>query len=71
MFGLAAMVEVREKAAAFAAGFDPAVVSAADAEKVAQEALRVANMMSSVAALATRRAAEAGLWRQHGERSPA
>jgi hypothetical protein len=71
MVGVAAVVEVREKVAALAVAFDPALVTAADAQRIVEEATRAGHMLATVAALAAGRVAETELWRRNGDRSPA
>ena len=71
MVGVAAVMEVRDQVAALAAGFDPALLSVADAERVVEAMARVENMAATVRALAARRVAETEHWRRRGDRSPA
>ncbi|MDP9389395.1 MAG: hypothetical protein M3Q48_16140, partial [Actinomycetota bacterium] len=71
MFGLAKMREIREGVAAYAAGFDPGLVSAADAQRIVEDAAAAENMLDTVKAMAARRVAETELWRCQGDRSAA
>jgi hypothetical protein len=53
------------------AGFDPAVVTAADSARVVNDDAAVEAMASTLKALAAARAADGGGWRRAGHRSPA
>ena len=55
----------------FASRFDPALVSARDAERVLDDAAAIKNMAATVEALAAARVAETEVWREHGDRSAA
>jgi hypothetical protein len=57
--------------AAFAAGFEPALVSAGEAEGVMERAARMEHICATVKALAAARVAETELWRGGGDRTPA
>jgi hypothetical protein len=65
------LAEIRAGVAAFAASFDAALISPADAEKVVKEAAAIENIAATVKALAAARAAKGGEWRRNGARSPA
>src|ERR1700736_832453 len=66
--GLAELLAATE---AFAAGFDPAVLTGADTARVMRDAAVMENMWATVKALAASWAADTGMWRQAGDRSPA
>src|SRR3954468_2014761 len=55
----------------FAAGFEPALISAAEAEGVMERAARIEHAAATVKALAAARMAETELWQAGGDRSPA
>jgi len=55
----------------FASGFEPAVISAAEAEKVMERAARIEHAAAAVKALAAARMSETELWGLGGDRSPA
>ena len=65
------MTEIRAEVAAFAASFDPALVSPSDAERVVEHTSAAINMLEAVRALAAARAAEGGSWQRTGAPSPA
>src|SRR5947199_5756043 len=65
------LVELEKAMAAFAAGFDAALISAAQAEGVMERAARIEHMAATVKALAAARMAETELWSLGGDRSPA
>jgi len=65
------IAELRECLSGYAAGFDAAVLSAAQAEAVVEEASRIEKMAATLKALAAARLAETGSWREEGERSAA
>ena len=71
MFGVAGMREVREAVGTYAGGFDPALVTAADAQRIVEEAVAAENMLATVRALAAKRVAETEVWRKEGDVSPA
>ena len=71
MFAVAGMEEIRGAVGAYAAGFDPALVSAAEAQRIVSEAVAAENMLATVRGLAARRLSETELWRNQGDRSPA
>ena len=71
MFGVAGIREVRKSIAAYAAGFDAALVTCADAKSIVAEAVAAENMLATIKAMAARRAAECGSWRTEGDRSAA
>lgn len=62
---------MRAAVSRFAAGFDPALISAADAERIVVDAAAVENMLATVKALAAARVAETELWRGRGDASAA
>jgi hypothetical protein len=55
----------------FASGFEPALISAAEAEGVMERAARIEHAAATVKALAAARMAETELWEAGGDRSPA
>ena len=63
--------ELRKFLAEYAAGFDAALLTAAQAERVVDEASSIERIASTVKALAAARVAETGGWRAEGDRSPA
>ena len=63
--------ELREAMGAYAAGFDAALISVADAERVVEEATAIGNAAAAVKALAAVRLSETEAWRGEGDRSPA
>ncbi|HEX6595621.1 MAG TPA: hypothetical protein VF045_01710, partial [Acidimicrobiales bacterium] len=71
MFGVAAVVAVREKVAELAAHFDPALLSAADAAAVVEQLCAAEHMLATLKALAAKRMCDTEVWRRHGDRSPA
>ncbi|HET7488826.1 MAG TPA: DUF222 domain-containing protein [Acidimicrobiales bacterium] len=71
MFGVAEIQELRTAVARFAGGFDPALVSPADAQSIVEEAAAAEHMLATVRALAAKRLADSEVWRRQGERSAA
>ncbi|MGI8684572.1 MAG: hypothetical protein ACR2MO_05695, partial [Acidimicrobiales bacterium] len=67
MFGVAGMREIREAVGAYAAGFDAALVTAADAQRIVEDAVAAENMLATVKAMAARRVSETDLWRKEGD----
>ena len=65
------LVELERAMAAFAAGFDAALISAAQAEGVMERAARIEHMAATVKGLAAARMCETELWSLGGDRSPA
>ena len=65
------IAELRESLGEYAAGFDAAVLSAAQAADVVEQASRIEKMAATVKALAAARVAETGSWRTEGDRSAA
>ncbi|MEA2971775.1 MAG: hypothetical protein QOG82_233 [Actinomycetota bacterium] len=65
------IAELRESLSTYAAGFDAAVLSAAEAKEVVEQASRIEKIAATVKALAAARMAESGSWRTEGERSAA
>ncbi len=55
----------------YASRFDPALVSARDAERVLDDAAAIKNMAATVEALAAARVAETAVWRERGDRTAA
>src|ERR1043165_7795254 len=55
----------------FAAGFEPALISAAEAEAVMERATRIEHMAATVKALAAARMSQTELWGMGGDKSPA
>ncbi len=68
MVGIA---ELRETLSGYAARFDAAVLSAAQAEEVVDQASRIEKIAATIKALAAARLADTGSWRAEGERSAA
>ena len=60
------IAELRESLGEYAAGFDAAVLSAAQAAEVVEQASRIEKMAATVKALAAARVAESGSWRSRG-----
>ncbi|MGI8686928.1 MAG: DUF222 domain-containing protein, partial [Acidimicrobiales bacterium] len=71
MFGMAGMREIREAVGAYAAGFDPALVTAADAQRIVEDAVAAENMLATLKAMAARRVSETDQWRKEGDASAA
>ncbi|MGQ0520444.1 MAG: hypothetical protein ACT4PX_04720 [Actinomycetota bacterium] len=71
MFGGWTMETIREAVGAYAGAFDPALVSAADAQRIVAVAAVAEHMLAGVKAMAAARVAETELWRKEGDRSPA
>ena len=65
------IAELRESLSDYAAGFDPALLSPSQAERVVDEASRIENIAATLKALAAARVAETGSWRAAGDRSAA
>ena len=65
------MHEVREVVGRYAGGFDAAVVSTADAQRIVVDATAAANMLATVVALAAKRVADTEGWRSCGDASAA
>ena len=65
------IAELRESLSEYAAGFDAAVLSAAQAAEVVEQASRIEKMAATVKGLAAARVAETGSWRTEGDRSAA
>jgi hypothetical protein len=63
--------ELEEAAKAFAASFDPRLLSPRDAERVLSSASVIRNVFDGVCMLASARAAESGQWRRDGARTEA
>jgi hypothetical protein len=59
------------EAEAFAARFDPQLLSGAEAGRVRECATALKNLCAAVEARAAAREAECGAWRRAGDRSPA
>ncbi|HUQ63914.1 MAG TPA: DUF222 domain-containing protein [Acidimicrobiales bacterium] len=62
---------LREAMGVYAAGFDPALISASDAGLVVEHASAIERMAATVKALAAARVSETSLWRKDGDGSPA
>src|SRR5262245_41456293 len=71
VFGLDAMRAVREAVGRYAAGFDAALGTCADAARIAEEAIAAENMLATIKAMAAQRASESGSWKGSGHRSAA
>src|SRR5256714_8732642 len=65
------LAELGRAMGAFASGFEPALLSASQAEGVMERAARIEHMAATVKALAAARMAETELWSLGGDRSPA
>jgi hypothetical protein len=65
------LIELEQAMGAFAASFDPALVSAAQAEGVMERAARMEHMAATVKGLAAARMCESDLWSLGGDRTPA
>jgi hypothetical protein len=63
--------ELERTMGAFASGFNPALLSAAQAEGVMERASRIEHMAATVKALAAARMCETELWTLGGDRTPA
>jgi hypothetical protein len=63
--------ELRSAMSRYASRFDPALVSARDAERVLDDAAAIKNMAATIEAIAAARVAETEVWREHGDRSAA
>src|SRR5438045_1843009 len=63
--------EIREAAAAFAAGLDVSRISTSDAAALRAESSRIEGIFAGVTARLAARAADAGSWRDLGARSAA
>ncbi len=66
-----AIAELRESMGRYAAGFDPALVSATDAAMVVDHAAAIEKTAATIKALAAARVADTDLWRRDGDRSAA
>ncbi len=65
------LVELREGMRRYAAGFDAAVLSPADAQRAVELAASIEGIAATLKALAGARLAEGGAWKASGERSAA
>src|SRR5437764_997257 len=65
------LAELEMAMGAFAAAFEPALISAAQAEGVMERAARIEHAAATVKALAAARMAETELWTLGGDRTPA
>ena len=65
------LVEIRAAIGAYASGFDPSRITAADAAWVVRETAAMAGMLAALGARAASRAAESVAWQATGSRSPA
>ncbi len=63
--------ELRQAMGVYAAGFDPALISACDAGLVVEHASAIEKMAATVKALAAARGAQTSLWRSGGDSSAA
>ncbi|MGH8984134.1 MAG: DUF222 domain-containing protein, partial [Acidimicrobiia bacterium] len=63
--------DVRSAMSEYATRFNPALVSAADAARVVDEAAAIEKMAATVKSLAAARVAETEIWKQSGDRSAA
>ena len=65
------MRSIRESVGSFTGSFDAALVSAADAQRIVDDAVSTRNMLYTVIAMAARRVSETELWRREGDASAA
>ena len=65
------VLELREAMRDYAASFDPALLSGADASTVVSALAAIKNMAASIEARAAARAEDCGAWARSGDRSPA
>src|SRR3954468_15072572 len=65
------LAELDRAMGVFTAGFEPALVSGAQAEGVLERAARIEHMAATLKALAAGRMAETELWRMGGDKTPA
>src|SRR5947208_8252916 len=65
------LAELEKAMGAFASGFDPALLSAAQAEGVMERAARIEHAAATVKALAAARMCETELWSLGGDKTPA
>src|SRR2546423_9724013 len=65
------LAELGRAMGAFASGFEPALLSASQAEGVMERASRIEHMAATVKALAAARVAETELWSLGGDKTPA
>src|SRR5205807_4358604 len=65
------LVELERAMGTFASGFEPALLSAAQAEGVMERAARIEHMAATIKALAAARMAETELWSLDGDKTPA
>src|SRR6184192_3688396 len=63
--------KLEESLAAFAADFEPALLSASAAEGVMERTSRMEHICATIKALAAARMSETELWRNAGDKSPA
>ena len=71
MFGVGEFESVRQRVTAVVEAFDPALVTASDAAAIVEHAAAIEAMAATAKALAARRVADARLWRDAGDRTPA
>lgn len=71
MFGRVELRGLREKVGAFAAGFDPALVSPAQANAMVDDAAAIEKMAATVKALLAARVAETEVATREGDKTPA
>ena len=65
------LLELRDAMSRYTAGFDAALLSAAQAEKAVYAAAVIERMAAAVKSMAAVRAADTGAWKRAGERSGA
>ena len=63
--------DVRDAMSRYAVPFEPALLAAADAARVVDDAAAIEKMAATVKALAAARVAETSVWRGDGDRSAA
>ncbi|MDQ4132033.1 MAG: hypothetical protein M3179_02250, partial [Actinomycetota bacterium] len=61
----------RDTLGAYAEGFDPSLITTAQAEEVVEHAAAIEKIAASLKGAAAARAADGGGWRRNGARSPA
>ena len=68
---LAGLGELRRGVERYAAGFDAALLTGADAASVVDDVAAIEKMAATLKSLASARASDTGDWRRRGARSPA
>lgn len=65
------MRAIREAVGEYAAGFDPALLSATDAQRILADTVAAENMLATVKGLAAKRVSDTEVWRHEGDVSAA